>query len=166
MTQPYCNKKSHKGTHLTQEERERIKALHDYGLSNRESARQHGHAPQTIHNEMKRGCTYQIKQRQKYKDTVYEYGTFDYETERAQLQYEQNRLNCCPKGIRAHNPDFLEWADSKMLDDYWSPEALILDAKRHDTFEDKPIPCTTTLYAWIDEDQLKTWNIHLQEKCR
>ncbi|MCY1569844.1 hypothetical protein [Staphylococcus pettenkoferi] len=115
---------------------------------------------------MKPGCTYQIKQRQKYKDTVYEYGTFDYEPECAHLQYEQNQLNCSPKVSRAQNPGFLEWADMKMLDDHWSPEALILDAKRHDTFEDKPIPCTTTLYACIDKGQLKTRNIHLQEKCR
>ncbi|MCY6991372.1 IS30 family transposase [Staphylococcus argensis] len=121
-----------------------------------------------MNNEIERGRTYQIKQRQKYKDRIYEYGAFDYEPERAQLQYEENRLNCGPKGIRAHNPEFFEGADEKMLGDHWSPEpeALILDAKRRDTYEDKPLPCTTMLYAWIDKGQLKTRNIHLQEKCR
>ncbi|WP_142384374.1 MULTISPECIES: IS30 family transposase [Staphylococcus] len=42
----------------------------------------------------------------------------------------------------------------------------MLYAERNDTFEDEPVPCTTTLYTWIDEGQLKTRNIYLQEKCR
>ncbi|WP_049411688.1 IS30 family transposase [Staphylococcus pettenkoferi] len=166
MMQTHCNTKPHKGTHLSYGERERIKAFHDCGLSNREIARRLGRAPQTINNEIERGQVYQVKQRQNYKGKVYEYGSVDYKPERAHYRYKEKRLNCGPKGIRARNPEFLEWADEKMLDDHWSPEALILDAKRRNTFDDKPVPCTTTLYAWIDEGQLKTRNIHLQEKWR
>lgn len=62
--------------------------------------------------------------------------------------------------------EFIKWADVKMLDNHWSLKALILDAQCYDTFGDKPISCTTTFYALIDESQLKICKIHLQEKCR
>ncbi|CAM3122739.1 helix-turn-helix domain-containing protein [Staphylococcus argensis] len=115
MTQICCNTKSRKGTHLSYGERERIKAFHDCGLSNREIARRLGRAPQTINNEIERGQVYQVKQRQNYKDKVYEYGSVDYEPKHAQLQYEQNRLNCGPK-VSAHTILVYECADKKILD--------------------------------------------------
>ncbi|MCY1607583.1 MULTISPECIES: hypothetical protein [Staphylococcus] len=56
-----------------------------------------------------------IKKQQNHNEKQYEYGSVDYEPERAHYRYKEKRLNCGPKGIRAHNPDFIEWADERIL---------------------------------------------------
>uniref|UniRef100_UPI000AAA74F6 IS30 family transposase n=1 Tax=Salinicoccus sediminis TaxID=1432562 RepID=UPI000AAA74F6 len=51
-----------------------------------------------------------------------------------------------------------------MLDHHWSPDAVIGAAKQRDMCPDELIPCTTTLYNWIDRHIMRTKNIHLSEK--
>lgn len=51
-----------------------------------------------------------------------------------------------------------------MLNDHWSPDAVIGAAKHGELFPDELIPCTTTLYNWIDRHIMHTKNINLSEK--
>ncbi|OJG20107.1 putative transposase [Enterococcus canis] len=81
-----------KGQHLTEVERGKIAAWHSEGLSNRKIAKRIGVAPQTIHNEIKRG---ELKQVKKINGNLhYSYG---YNAEYAQNRYLLNRKNCCRK---------------------------------------------------------------------
>lgn len=59
---------------------------------------------------------------------------------------------------------FVEWADTKMLEDKWSPDVVVGFARENELFETAIIPCTTTLYHWIDSDVMKTRNLDLLEK--
>lgn len=163
MTQTHCNMTNHKGTHLSYEERVQIKTLIDLGFSNRAIARELQRAPQTINNEVNRGKTRQIH-RQKPKDKVYEYEAFVYVPSLAEEKYRQNRKRCGARPLWTKNTDFIPWADELMLKHRWSPEAVIMQAHRENCFDQRPIPCVTTLYAWIDKRLMKTRNIDLLEK--
>lgn len=165
MTQTYCNMTKHKGTHLTYEERIRIETLKDLGFSNRAIARELGRAPQTIHNEIKRGTTRQIS-RQKYQDKVYEYERFQYIPSLAQQNYYKNRQRCGAQPLWRKNPHFITWADDLMIQQRWSPEAVVAYAHRENVFRKDLIPCLTTLYAWINDNIMATKNIHLLEKLK
>lgn len=165
MTQAHCNTTKHKGTHLTYEERIRIETLKGLGFSNRAIARELGRAPQTIHNEIKRGTTRQIS-RQKYQDKVYEYEQFQYIPSLAQQNYHENRRRCGARPLWLENSDFVTWADDLMIQQLWSPEAVVAYAHRENIFPSDLIPCVTTLYAWIDNNIMATKNIHLLEKLK
>ena len=51
-----------------------------------------------------------------------------------------------------------------MLDDKWSPDVVVGFAMKHDLFDSSIIPCTTTLYGWIDRGIMRTKNMDLLEK--
>jgi len=149
MTQTYFNMKPVKGTHLCYQERVQIETLKTLGFSNRAIARELNRAPQTIHNEIQRGTTRQIKH-QKPQSKVYEYETFLYIPSLSHQRYIENRKCCGAKGIWAKNPEFIPWADQMMDQCKGSPGAVIGYAHRNNVFDDAMVPSTTTLYAWIN----------------
>ena len=51
-----------------------------------------------------------------------------------------------------------------MLENDWSPDMVVGHAKRHELFSRDLIPCTSTLYNWIDRGIMKTKNIDLLDK--
>ncbi len=51
-----------------------------------------------------------------------------------------------------------------MLNDKWSPDAVVNTAIERDLFDPSIIPSTTTLYNWIDRGIMKTKNMDLLEK--
>lgn len=59
---------------------------------------------------------------------------------------------------------FIEWADDKILEEKWSPDVVVGFARTQDLFDPSIIPCTTTLYGWIDKGIMKTKNMDLLEK--
>jgi len=64
----------------------------------------------------------------------------------------------------ADSDAFVTWADEKMLQKAWSPDVVVQFAKDHELFDAAIIPCTTTLYHWIDSGIMKTKNMDLLEK--
>lgn len=159
------NTNAKKGKHLSYEERVKIEVWKQAGYSNRQISRELGRAPQTIHNELKRGTVRQIAQRQKAKSgKVYEYETYVYSAPAGQLAYETARKRSVkpPKWIEL--ADFLDWADDRMSINKWSPEAVIGYAKAKQLFPEADLPCVSTLYHWIDRGIMRTTNTDLLEK--
>lgn len=163
MTQVHDNTATKKWTHLSYQERCQIAILKQENYSNRAIAAILNRAPQTIHNEIKRGTVKQKKKQfQNGKEYVYYYTVYD--ADKSQSAYDNQRLNCerCPKW--ADSDAFMEWADEKMLEDHWSPDVVVGFAKRQELFDPKLIPSTTTLYNWIDSGIMRTKNMDLLEK--
>ena len=163
MTQIYSNTKNNKGTHLNYEERIQIQTLKKLGYSNRAIARELGRAPQTIHNEIKRGSVRQLR-RQRSHNKIYEYEDFSYVPSLAQQRYQENRQRSGAKPLWCKIHKFIEWADNKMKACKWSPQAVIGYARHHEVFSEYKIPSVTTLYSWIDKGIMRTKNIDLLEK--
>lgn len=164
MTQIKDNINSRTGKHLTYEERIKIEGYKELGYSNRAIARILKRAPQTIHNAVNRGTVRTIKQRQVHNDKVYEYDQYNYSAEADYQAYLRNRQNSGrrPKWLACDS--FTNWADDKLLKKDWSPDIVIGRATEENLFTADLIPCTSTLYHWIDRGIMKTKNIDLLEK--
>lgn len=164
MTQLKDNTNSHTGKHLTYEERVKIEGYKELEYSNRAIARILKRAPQTINNAVRRGTVRTIKQRQVHNDKIYDYDQYTYAAEADHQIYLHNRQNSgrCPKW--AIYDSFINWADGYMLDYDWSPDRVVVEAKKKETFPNTLIPCTSTLYNWIDRGIMATKNINLLEK--
>jgi len=123
-----------KNKHLSSFERGEISALHHAGYTNRAIARRLGRVHQTIANELKRGTTTQLKTGR----TSYT----AYFAETGQTVYEQNRKNCGAKSKLLVAMDFIDFACEKILDQDWSPDAVVGFAKQHKDWLDKSIVST------------------------
>lgn len=167
MTQTENTTESRQGKHLSYEERLKIEAWKhlDQPLSNREMARRLGRAPQTIHTEVKDGRVRQIR-RQVQNGKTYEYESFCYFASAGQAAYDKARVNSRkqPKWVNA--PEFMAYADHQMKKEKRSPDALVGRAKKLRLFNHENIPCTTTLYNYIDLCLMETRNIDLHLKTR
>ena len=146
-------------------ERSQIELLKKQGYSNRAIARTLGRAPQTIHNEIKRGTIEQIRQ-QKQDDKVHTYKYSKYSAEVGQKDYDYQRQHCGRKPLWTDSRVFIDWADQQLLEDKWSPDVVVHRAKQVLHIDPRLIPCTTTLYRWIDIHIMKTRNIDLLENLR
>lgn len=124
-----------------------------------------GCVPQMINNEINRGTITQVK-KQNQKGKIYQYTYTIYDADVGQAKYEQNRLNSGRRPKWSDSNTFIEWADEKMLHEKWSPDAVVGLAKRHQLFDKAIIPCTTTLYHWIDSGVMQTRNLDLLEKLK
>ena len=163
MTQLHDNTESIKGKHLTKDERAQIAILKRENYSNRQIAERLGRAPQTIHNEINRGTVKQMR-RQKQNGKTYDYYHTVYDPDYAHEAYMENRRHCGRRPKWSLSDAFVDWADTQMLDHHWSPDAVIGAAKQRDLFPAALMPCTTTLYNWIDRQIMRTKNMDLAEK--
>lgn len=164
MTQVNDNINSRTGTHLTYEERVKIEGYKELKYSNREIARILNRAPQTINNAINQGTVRTIKQRQVRNGKVYEYDQYSYSAEADHQAYLRNRLSCGRRPKWTVCDSFINWADDKMLKKGWSPDMVVGRATKEKRFTSNLIPCTSTLYRWIDRGIMKTKNIDLLEK--
>ncbi|OJF89610.1 IS30 family transposase [Alkalibacterium sp. 20] len=163
MTHSNDNTSVRKGKHLSYSERSQIAILKIEHYSNRQIANVLGRVPQTINNEIHRGTITQLK-RQKQKDKVYDYYTTSYDPDAGQAAYDRLRLHCGRRPKWTDTDAFIEWADDKPLQEKWSPDAVVGFAVHFDLFDCSIIPCTTTLYGWIDKGIMRTKNMDLLEK--
>jgi len=60
----------------------------------------------------------------------------------------------------------LQFAETKILRDKWSPDAVVGCCRRQPEWRDKELVCTKTLYNYIDPCLLKTRNLDLLLKAR
>ena len=147
-----------KNKHLSSFERGEISALHKAGHSNREIARRLGRVHQTIANELKRGTTTQLKTGRKPFTAYY--------PETGQAVYEQNRKNCGAKSKLLVAMKFITFACEKILNEGWSPDAVVGFSKRQPEWQNEPMVSTKTLYNYIDQCKLSVRNIDLAMKSR
>ena len=147
-----------KNKHLSPFERGQIAALHKAGHSNRDIGRRLGRVHQTIANELKRGTTTQLKTGR----TPYT----AYFAETGQAVYERNRLNCGAKSKLLVAVEFIDFASEKIMDQGWSPDAVVGFANKQTDWKDKLMVSTKTLYNYIDLDLLRVRNIDLPMKTR
>lgn len=152
---------THKGKHLTYAERQVIMVLHGLGWSNRRIAAEIDRAPQTINKEIKNGLVGQIRQVKAPKKT-YTYPFSVYSPDLAQAVYTRNRQASRRPLILAECSEFIEWADTKMLVEGWSPDTAVGRARAQEKFD--RIPCASTLYNYIDQRLVRTTNLDLAEK--
>jgi len=161
MTQVDNNTESHKGTHLTLGEMHKIEGYKAEKHSNRKIARLLGRSPQAINDAIKKGSIVQ-KRQQVQNGKTYTYYDKVYSADVHWKKYEQNRINSGRRPKWVELDKFIDWADKKMLKNKWSPDVVVQKAK--DKFPSDLIPCTTTLYNWIDSGIMRTKNIDLLEK--
>ncbi|MBO0588409.1 IS30 family transposase [Sporosarcina sp. E16_8] len=147
-----------KNKHLSPFERGQIAALHKAGHSNRDIARRLGRVHQTIANELKRGTTMQLKTGR----TPYT----AYFAETGQTVYERNRMNCGAKCKLLVATEFIDFACEKIVNDGWSPDAVVGFTSTQTDWKDKPTVSMKTLYNYIDLDLLSVRNIDLPMKTR
>ncbi|ARK20670.1 integrase [Sporosarcina ureae] len=147
-----------KNKHLSAFERGQIEALHKDGHTNREIGRRLGRVHQTIANELKRGTTIQLKTGR----TSYT----AYFAETGQAIYERNRLQCGAKSKLLMANEFVNFACDKILDQDWSPDAVVGFTSLQEEWKDRPTVSTKTLYNYIDLDVLRVRNIDLPMKLR
>lgn len=156
MTQTNSNTKEHAFTHLTEIERGQIAAYIDEGLSLREIGKRMGRNVSTISRERKRGTAQQI-------DTFRKPYTKYFPDAGARV-YKENRENCGAHSTVMTAWEFTSFAEEKIKEEKWSPDAAIGYAKRQEKFE--YVPSTKTLYNWIDEGKLLVINMDLAMKLR
>lgn len=143
--------------HLTCYERGMIAALHSQGKSIKEIAVAIGHDRSTVWREIKRGTTTQMRSdRSTY---------MAYFPETGQAKYETNRKACGAKIKLDHSIDFIKFAESKILDDKWSPDAVCGFAKANSFFKGAMVS-TKTLYNYIERGFIAVRNIDLPMKLR
>ncbi len=80
--------------------------------------------------------------------------------------YERNRLNCGAKSKLLVAIEFVNFTCEKIIDDSWSPDAVVGYASRQDKWKGKPMVSAKTLYNYIDLDLLHVRNIDLPMKLR
>lgn len=167
MTQTENTTESLKGKHLTYKERVQIETLRslDKPMSGNKIAEKLGRARQTIHTEIKDGTIRQIR-KQKQDSKVYEYEYYVYSADAGQAAYDKARLNSIKQPKWVCVPKFMAYADHQMKQEKQSPNVVVGRAKRLGLFPDEDIPCTTTLYNYIDLGLMETKNIDLHLKVR
>lgn len=156
MTHSHSNTKKQSYTHLTEIERGQIAAYKEQGLSLREIGEKIGRHHSTISRELNRGTVEQLDtNRQSYKKYFPDVGA---------RVYEENRKNCGAPTALMPSWKFILFAEEKILKDKWSPDAVVGYAKKQGEFDS--VPCTKTLYNWIDNGDLRVKNMDLVLKLR
>jgi IS30 family transposase len=143
--------------HLTAFDRGKIAALRAEGKSMQAIADVVGCHKSTISRELKRGTVTQMKTSGKKFNAYF--------PDTGQLIYERNRKACGAKYKLDTAIDFIQFAETKILEEGWSPDAVCGYAKRHSLFEGN-IVCTKTLYNYIDMGLIEVKNIDLPMKVR
>lgn len=131
-----------KDKHLSPFECGQISALYKADHSNRDIAGRD--ANQTIANELKRGTTTQLKTGR----TPYT----AYIAETVQAVYERNRKNSGAKSKLLVATEFIDFACDKIIEDGWSPDAVVEFVSTQTGWKDIPMVSTKTLYHSIDLD--------------
>lgn len=156
MTQEQYSTKGRKFKHLTMEKRAQLEMLLRLKRPKAEIARLLGISRSTLYNELKRGTVDQLdSQLRPYRCYFSDAGQRVYETNR---QNSQQPL----KLVKAF--EFLRYAERKMLEEKWAPDAICGEAKRSGRFAE--MVCTKTLYSYIDQCLLRVRNIDLPQRVR
>jgi IS30 family transposase len=145
-------------THLSLIDRSMIFALLKEGCSLRHIAKQLGRHVSTISREISRGTTTQRRS---------DWSTYEtYFPETGQAVYEKNRAATGFQSKFYLAEEFLQFAEQKMLQEHWSPDAVVGFCRLQPEWQDRVIVCTKTLYHYIDRCLLQVRNLDLALKVR
>jgi transposase, IS30 family len=144
--------------HLALYERGMIFALLKEKRSLRYIAQQLQRDPGTISREIKRGTTTQFRSDL----TTYE----AYFPETGQAVYAKRRAMSGSFCKMSLVEPFLQFAETKILRDKWSPDAIVGFCRSRTEWQNKALVCTKTLYNYIDQRLLKARNLDLALKVR
>ena len=75
-------------------------------------------------------------------------------------------MNCGAKSKLLVATEFIDFACDKIIEEGWSPDAVVGFTSTQSGWKDKPIVSTKTLYNYIDLDLLSVRNIDLPMKTR
>lgn len=144
--------------HLSLSERGAISALIHENRSIRYIAKQLKRNPSTVCREIQRGTTAQLRT-----------GRISYQSyfpETGHAVYAKHRVNSHKIGKHNCASNFLRFAETKILKDKWSPDAVVGYCQNHPQWQQESLVCTKTLYNYIDQCRLAARNIDLYLKVR
>ena len=144
-----------KGKHLTYEDRVIIQLRLKDGFSIRAIAKEIGHSPTTVSNEIKRGTV------SLYHGTVHRY-----KASAGQEVYENNRANACRHYSILDKADFIEYVEVHFHEDNWSLDACYGRALSNGVFTRDQMVCTKTLYNYVALGLIDIKGIDLPEKLK
>ena len=167
MSQIQNTTKKRECKHLSFAERKIIEKSLKNGLTPREIALNLFKSKSTITREIKRGTVTYSKINPYYSrnpDVPDLIEVTEYDAKVAQERYEQSRSRCCNKLKLIEYSPFLDYAAVQIKENKYSPDDIVGEAKANHLFEH--IPCTKTLYNYIDLGLLKVKNLDLVLKVR
>lgn len=167
MSQEHDTTKSRKCQHLNEAERQAIQRQLEAGVPKKQIARNLDRNISTIRREIKRGSEIQRKAKKYISKHIDDPGYTEdlrYFADVGQRRYEEHRKHCHRKCSIIECNAFVEYAEKKIREDKWSPDAVVAEAKRKKLFP--KIVSTVTLYTWINKKFLKVKNIDLTLKCK
>jgi len=144
--------------HLSLSERGVIFALLHENRSTRYIAKQLKRSPSTVCREIRRGTAAQLRT-----------GRIPYQSyfpDTGQAVYEKHRVNSRKTGKQYLASKFLRFAETKILSDKWSPDAVVGYCRSHPQWQQEVLVSTKTLYHYIDRCRLDARNIDLYLKVR
>lgn len=162
MSQLQSSTKKRECKHLSFAERKIIAKSLKAGLSPREIASNLFRSKSTVTREIKRGTiTYQkvnpyYSRNPNIPDVIW---VTEYDAETAQKRYEKSRSCCGNKLKLIEYSDFLNHAIVQIKENKYSPDDIVGEARVKQLFEH--VPCTKTLYNYIDMGLLKAKNLDL-----
>lgn len=149
--------KSKKNKYLIEKERYKIEALKKAGFKNSEIAKQVGKSDRTIRREIKRGTVKLLNTDLTYRN--------EYCAEVAQRKYEENASNKGPGLKIGKDHKLAQYIEDKIINEKYSPDAVIGEIKNSSKIKFKTSICTKTLYSYIDKGIfIKLTNKHLLVK--
>lgn len=134
-------KKRKKYKQLTKEERIKIEGYHELGMNGRQIAKQLGRDHTTIYRELKKGKT--IK-----RDSATWKDIDIYSSDLGQMKHEKAKKNCGRELKIGNDLKFIKFAEKKILEEHYSPQAVLYHIKESDIKFDTQI-CLTTFYNYI-----------------
>ena len=158
MTNSTTSKRQFK--HLTSERRGMIEAYVKEGRTQQEIADKLGVSQSTISRELKRGKT----QQRDYQGNYYQ----TYLAESGSRVYRENRENSHGKGSEAFDTAFFTTLEEALLapkaERIFSVDTFVVHYRRNHPLE--KVPCTKTVYRYINQGILKIRNIDLPMQVR
>ena len=144
--------------HLSLSERGMIFALLREARSIRYIVASLQRSPSTIVREIRRGTTKQLR--------TGRIPCQSYFPETGQAVYDKHRLNSRKMGKERSAATFLHFAESKILTDKWSVDAVVGYCRNQPRWQAEVLVCSKTLYHYIDCCRLAVRNIDLPLKVR
>ena len=158
MEQLECTTKSEhrKGAHLTYEERVIIQIRHRDGRSLSSIAQEIGCAPNTVHNELRRGRV-----------LLHNGKRVGYRAVNGQEVYESNREHCGRPSLHESKKAFLSYVVKMFQEKKWSLDVCVGRALLTGVFRREEMVCTKTLYNYVTKNLLTPLrSIDLPERTR
>lgn len=142
---------------FTERERYQLEALLKAGTKKKKIAELLGKSVKTIYNEIKRGTVELLNSDLTKRE--------EYLADRGQQVYEENKSHQGANLKIGNDYKLAEYIEDKIINDKYSPNAVLMEIDNNPDLEFKTKICKTTLYSYIDKNIfLNLTNKHLPIK--